>query len=103
MAQLNCYHDVCNKNEIYKSHIDSVIILSMLLCEVDYVNTYVIFLPLQFLAEVELLGLQLHHPLPELIGLLSARTNQKLRQWPFTRTVMRPCSAVTYFSLSSDR
>ncbi len=47
-----------------------------------YVSTYVIFLSLQFLAEVELLGLQLHHPLPELTGLLSERTNQKLRQWP---------------------
>lgn len=54
-----------------------------MLCLLCCVSTYVIFLSLQFLAEVELLGLQLHHPLPELIGLLSARTNQKLRQWTF--------------------
>lgn len=33
-------------------------------------NTYIIFLPSQFLAEVKLLGLQLHQPLPQLIGFL---------------------------------
>lgn len=43
-------------------------------------NTYVVFLLLQFLAEVKLLRLQLHHPLPQLIGLLPAGRQPMGRQ-----------------------
>lgn len=38
MAQLN-YHDVCNKNFIYKSHIDSVIMLYFLSCCVKLITS----------------------------------------------------------------
>lgn len=50
-------------------------------------ETYVIFLPLQFLLEVKLLSLQLHHPLPQLCGLLSARAyNTSMSSTKITNT-----------------
>lgn len=71
-------------------------------------TTYIVLLSFEFLAKIELLGLQPHQPLPQLVGLLpehitSRNGSFKCNLPDVIGTDVKPCTAMSYFSLSSFR